>query len=218
MSETEPVAGYPTVRSPLFIVCVTILVMCTILGLAGWLIYSTLLSQAESGKSLAIQVREACDNRDLDLNPDDRKQLCDDADKVIEEKPIDSPEIQEAEVQEPEIQESEIQESEIQERERQGRERQQRELQDAEEQEAEEQESEIQDGEEQEPEIQDPENDDPDPNSMLNFAISDMCNAQDGMVIIDISLGWERTGDTLTLVLTCTQAPDQTFPGGGNQP
>lgn len=149
-------------RSALFIVSMSVLAMALLLGIGGWLLFKALNSQAESGKSLALQVQEACESNRL--APRDREDLCADADRVIREVPIEDPEIQEPEVQENEIQEPEIQEPEIQESEDQQREEQDAEEQDSESQDAEIQEPEEQEPEEQEPENQDPEIDDPEPN------------------------------------------------------
>lgn len=165
MTETPETSGThrdQVVRSPLFIICTTIIVLALMMGTGGWLLYKSLNSQAESGKSLAVQVREACDSDRLE--PRDRADLCEDAERVIREVPIEDPEIQDPEIQEPEIQEPEIQESESQDSEIQQPESQQPEQQEGEIQDDEIQDPELQEPEVQEPENQDPEVDDPEPN------------------------------------------------------
>lgn len=132
--------------------------------------------------------------------------------KQAEQVPSTSDILKDAEVQDPEIQEPEIQEPEIQDRENQQSERQDPERQDPESQDGEVQDPESQDPETddpevQDPEIQDPEIDDPDPNSALNFAVSDNCTPPAGEIVVDVGLQVNRDPGVVTYVITCQTAP-----------
>lgn len=159
--------------------------LITFMALLG-VAWNAYFKQKEDTLTLAQQIQMACENGefDSDFSIEDRKALCDNAEKVIEENDpeLQDSEIQEEERQEPEYQEPEIQEPENQNGERQEPESQEDEAQDDEIQEGERQDPEIQDeevqeGEEQEPEnqdeeVQDPEVDDPDPASPYTFTFT----------------------------------------------
>ena len=133
--------------------------------------------------------------------------LCDQLAQIEDQPDPDDAEVQYSEIQEPEVQESERQNPESDDAETQDGETDDPETQDVEEQESEVQDPEVDDPDPDDPENQDPEVDDPDPNSALTFAIRDDCSPPAGEYVTDLGLSWERDGNTLTLVLTCTSAP-----------
>lgn len=212
MTETPETNGgthrqTPVLRSSLFIICITIIVLALIAGFGAWLVFRSLNSQAESGKSLAVQVQEACESDRL--APKDRDALCKSAERVIREVPIEDPEIQEPEVQEPEIQEPEIQEPEVQQPEDQQGEQQDPEVQDDEIQDPE-----IQDPETQDPENQDPEIDDPEPNDPQDPA--------DSITLVMAGQTWicsrDQGSPPKNPTYTCTLQDPGNGNGNGNTP
>lgn len=166
--------------------------------------WNAYFKEKDKALTLAEQIVVACEEGnlspgyyDLDpargLSPEERKVLCSNAQKVVEQ---NDPELQDDEIQEPEIQDPEIQNPEIQNPEKQNKEKQDPETQDPEIQDPE-----IQDEETQDPEIQDPEVDDPDPNDP----------PKGGSCTFDgkgtITFTWETDNGTQTV--TCTGTQDQ---------
>jgi hypothetical protein len=86
---------------------------------------------------------------------------------------------------------------------------------DAEVQDGEVQDAEVDDPDPDDPENQDPEQDDPDPNSALNFAVSDSCSPPSGEFVTSVDLTVQRDEGTVTYVLTCTSG---VIPFPGNSP
>lgn len=123
-------------------------------------------------------------------------------DEIVDETEIQDPEIQDIEIQEPEIQDPENQQSERQDPEGQDPETQESEVQDVDPDDPDADDPEVQD-----PEVQDPEIDDPDPNSALNFEVSDNCTPPQGEVVVDVGLQVSRSPGVVTYTVTCQTAP-----------
>lgn len=178
MEDTQPVDGLiqeldnrrkrDKTRRYLVIVLVLWLLTFAALVAVAWNAY---FKERQKALTLAEQVTVACEEGNLapwhqldptrGLSPEERKVLCANAKKVVEQ---NDPELQDNEIQEPEIQDPETQEPEIQEPEKQVQEKQDSETQDPETQDPE-----IQDEETQEPEINDPDPNDPPKSGTCTF-------------------------------------------------